>query len=245
MINLFKKKRLCPVCRNTFDNFLKIPDYFLNQYKKYNLIHRLEYMETLNTSEYICPKCGILDRDRLITLYLKECFQRNTEGLLLEFAPSPALSHMLKSFPHIEHKTIDLFMENVDIVADIENLNMLKNEYCDFFVCSHVLEHVKNDQLALSELYRILKSDGVGLLLVPIFLGLDKTLEDERFVSVADRWKYYGQDDHVRAYSKFDFVTNIENAGFRVRQLGQTHFGSKVLKKAGVSLSSVLYVVKK
>lgn len=44
----------------------------------------------------------------------------------------------------------------VDHVIDLMNLPFNESSF-DLFICSHVLEHVENDDLAISELFRITK----------------------------------------------------------------------------------------
>ena len=46
------------------------------------------------------------------------------------------------------------------------------------FFCSHILEHVENDRKAMRELYRILKSNGVGIIMAPILLTLKEVYEN-------------------------------------------------------------------
>ena len=72
-----------------------------------------------------------------------------------------------------------------------------QNGQFDFFICSHVLEHIPDDIKAMKELCRVLKTGGKGIAMVPINFEVEKTLEDPG-TNVAARWKYLGQDDHVR-----------------------------------------------
>ncbi len=43
-----------------------------------------------------------------------------------------------------------------------------KTNSTDFITCNHVLEHVKNDLKLLQELKRVLKKDGIGIIMIPI-----------------------------------------------------------------------------
>ena len=54
----------------------------------------------------------------------------------------------------------------------------------------------------MSEIYRVLKKDGIGILQVPIDNNLEKTYEDSTIVSKKDRTKHFGQYDHVRIYGR-------------------------------------------
>jgi ubiquinone/menaquinone biosynthesis C-methylase UbiE len=88
-------------------------------------------------------------------------------------------------------------------------------------ICSHVLEHVPDDIQALSEIYRVLKKGGVAILMAPINLGLEKSFEAEKdkHYTVSERWKYFGQDDHERLYSKNDFIQRIKSVGFNLEEI--------------------------
>ncbi len=45
-----------------------------------------------------------------------------------------------------DYKTADLSMENVDFKVDMMSM-LFDDESFDFFICSHVLEHVDSDDL--------------------------------------------------------------------------------------------------
>jgi len=47
------------------------------------------------------------------------------------------------------------------IISDACSVKELKNKSFDFVICSNLIEHVKNDELLLSEIKRVLKDDGV------------------------------------------------------------------------------------
>jgi ubiquinone/menaquinone biosynthesis C-methylase UbiE len=114
----------------------------------------------------------------------------------------------------------------------------------DVLLCSHVLEHIPDDRMAMREICRVLKPDGFAVVLVPLVLGVDETHEDPNIKTEALRWKYFGMGDHVRQYGKRDFIARLEAAGLNVEQLGIDHFGAEVFCRAGIAENSVLYVVR-
>jgi hypothetical protein len=61
----------------------------------------------------------------------------------------------------------------------------------------------------------------------------------------AERWRYYGQDDHLRLYGTQDLVARLAAAGFVVRRLDLAHFGAATFARAGIADNSVLYVAEK
>jgi len=81
--------------------------------------------------------------------------------------------------------------------------------------------------------------------MVPINLSINKIVEDPNCDSESERWHRFGQDDHVRLYSKQGFVDRATEAGFTVEQLGQHDFGITTFLKNGISQQSILYVVNK
>ncbi|MBP6431324.1 MAG: class I SAM-dependent methyltransferase [Ferruginibacter sp.] len=202
-------------------------------------------METLSVNSYSCYGCGITDRDRLYILFLEQWIKKDKFYKILEFAPRQSLSNYIKNLPNVEHRTTDLFMKNVDDNLDIQNLHSYKNNNFDLVICSHVLEHVQNDKQAMSELYRILKPEGVGIVMVPLVIGNNAMIEDESITDSCLRIKYFGQADHVRLYSKKIFLERLQSVGFEVMQYNQSCFDSKEWSNAGLSSSSILYVVKK
>jgi predicted SAM-dependent methyltransferase len=55
----------------------------------------------------------------------------------------------------------------VDIIDDGEKLDNIKNESLDYVIANHYLEHCRNPILAVSNMLRVLKKDGILFLTVP------------------------------------------------------------------------------
>jgi SAM-dependent methyltransferase len=236
---------ICPICQTELSHFLPLPLYFLKELNKNQHIHSIFQNETLNIEDYACPKCYSSDRERLYALYFKKSVQENQQYKVLDFAPAPSLRKFIKSFPNIEYRSADLLMDNVDDKVDISDMKIYPDEKFDIFVCSHVLEHVPDDRKAMSELNRILSPNGWGIAMVPICLGLDEIYEDPNITDEGLRWKYFGQNDHLRMYSKQGFIERLENVGFLVNQFGIDYFGEEVFSLNGIHPRSVLYIVHK
>jgi len=241
-----KKEFYCPVCNKYILDYLPIDNIFNENLKKYGFKYSSDEFETFNPNKYTCPRCSSSDRDRLYALYIdkkiKELDQTKKYNLI-EFAPS--LTKYLKSKNIFNYTSVDLYMESADIKADIMDLKQIKDNSVDVFLCSHILEHVKDDKKALAELYRISKKDAWGIIMVPIPLPLEKTFEDSSIIKEEDRWKYFGQNDHVRLYSKNDFMEKIINSGFSLEQCGIDFFDKDNFKKMGINDKSILYIVRK
>jgi SAM-dependent methyltransferase len=85
----------------------------------------------------------------------------------------------------------------------------------DVVICSHVLEHVPDDRMAMREIRRVLDREGVAYLPHPVFPERAETWEDATIVTPEARRHAYGQEDHVRLYGR-DFTARLEGAGFTV-----------------------------
>lgn len=239
-------KTYCPVCRSKNAGFSPLPDFYRLNAERYGYEHYGKgEMTALET--YSCAECGASDRERLYAYWLQYSFKR--QGTLakrmIHFAPEGGLSaYLLQSQLFSEYETADLAMEGVSHKVDLTKLPFSDNSY-DFFICSHVLEHVDDDIAAIRELFRITRGGGCGILMAPIIVGLSRTLEDSSITDAGERWRLFGQDDHVRLYCHDDYVEKIRSQGFRVEELDEKYFGTWLFKMLGVKPSSILYVVRK
>jgi len=246
-------KYRCPVCKNGVTRFDQLP----RDANAYGFKYSPEEAETCNAANYSCPICGAADRERLYALYLQEYFRTIAQNYsvgdpirIIDFAPTSTLSKFIKeligeSTAMFCYRTADLYLEGVDDRVDIMEMPIYQDDSVDFFVCSHILEHVADDQKALRELYRILKPGGRGILVVPIVLTAKEIDEDPSVTDVGERWRRFGQDDHVRLYSKEGFLERAWQAGFTINPLGSEHFGLETFRKHGISDLSVLYIAEK
>jgi SAM-dependent methyltransferase len=235
----------CTVCNSTGVGMNPLPIYYFKELHKYQYIHNIFFTETINFEHYSCENCGAADRDRLYALYLKEFLKKNEIISILDIAPALSLSNFLKAFENVNYRSMDISMLGVDDHLDITNMYKYNDNQFDYYLCSHVLEHIPDDLKAMQELYRILKPGGKGITMVPINLELKETMEDPTKTSIGDRWKYFGQDDHVRQYAKTDFINRLKSVGFKVELFDITYFGEETFKKNAIYPTSVLYVVSK
>ena len=172
-----------------------------------------------------CPSCGSLERHRLLALLLNNTPSILASGaVVLHFAPEACITTLLKKLD-IKYASADLDRTDVDLKLNIEDIDTSDEQY-DIIVCSHVLEHV-NDKDALSELRRILKPNGIIIIMVPIIEGCDMTYEDDTIRNSKDRLIHFGQEDHVRVYGA-DFIQRLTGAGFQVKV--HTAFGKEAVR---------------
>jgi len=242
----FNTELYCPVCDSVPNKFNALPAF----YNENSIKYKYKYfgtgeMTALDT--YSCDNCGASDRERIYAHHIRHNFIGNEVFNFYHFAPEAGLKGLIKNFfSNINYKTFDLLLSDVDIYADLTNLNMIQDNECDFFICSHVLEHIEDDRKAMGELYRITKPGGTGILMAPISLAINRSIEHIPGVETDDdRWENYGQNDHLRLYAKADFIERIIESGFTLYQYDIKYFGKTTFKRLGLKPTSVLYIVKK
>lgn len=244
----FNNDQYCPVCNEKTLYFSPLSKQFRNKIYIGNKIFSYLNAETLNYKAYTCPKCSASDRERLYALFFREFILPYSEiqrMKIVHFAPENALKKFMERHSFKLYRTADLLMKNVDDQVDLTKLNIYSENYFDFFICSHMLEHILDDKQAVSELFRILKPNGKGILMVPILLGLEKTYEDSSITSEEDRLRHFGQEDHVRAYSKYDYINMLSKIGFKVIEFSVNDFTNKQFQSAGINKKAILYIVEK
>lgn len=244
MVNL---RYYCPVCDHKHSGYLPLPAEFSDKLVQFGFDAVKLQMEFLNRDMIISPCCGAMDRERICAEYLlrklgDRFYAPNFR--FLEFAPTPVFSHFLKTHFTFRHETADLLRPGVDFKLDLTNMPEIASESVDAWISLHMLEHIPNDAAALHELYRILKPKGFGLLMVPLSLSLETTDEDP-LASESERWRRFGQDDHIRTYAKKDFLHRTARASFTIEQLDITWFGIDCFTRLGLPNQGVLYIVSK
>lgn len=236
--------RICSCCgRRTRYNALS--KYYQLEQTKYDTIPYIP--ETINKKEYMCTYCGASDRDRMMIQFMKmvglPC--AGEEISILQIAPSKTIELWIKNeCPNIRYESTDLFMKDVTFKADIQNMFTIVDNTYDFFICSHVLEHVKDDRKAMRELKRILKLDGIGIFLVPIALDLGQ-IDEEWGLSEEENWRRFGQGDHCRQYNRQGLIQRLTEEGFFVHPLGKEFFGEKAFLENALIDTSTLYILSK
>ena len=165
------------------------------------------------TENAICPGCRSHIRHRFIAAYLRDRTDLLTGGRkLLHFAPEPALGRMLRACTNYVATDIDpsLFDDGC-VRADITALPW-SSSYFDAIVCSQVLNVIKDDDIALAELLRVLRPGGHAIITVPIYGA--HTAENP-LLTEADRVREYGVAEHCRMYG-LDIMDKMRRAGFDV-----------------------------
>lgn len=178
----------------------------------------LPYGYEIQRPNVLSPGTLSLERHRLMWLYLKEHTDFFTSpAKVLHMAPEQCFLERFKKLNNLDYTTADLYSPIVDIKADILDLPFEDNTF-DIVFCNHVLEHIEDDSKAMKELYRVMKSGGMGIFQVPQDLSLETTYEDASINSPEARKQHFGQYDHVRVYGQ-DYFDRLEAAGFKVEKV--------------------------
>jgi ubiquinone/menaquinone biosynthesis C-methylase UbiE len=130
------------------------------------------------------------------------------------------------------------------IKADITNIPFEDNSF-DIIICNHVLEHIPDDRLAMSELYRVMKKGAWAILQVPIDYNRETTYEDFTITTPEGREKFFGQNDHVRIYGR-DYPDRLKSVGFSVMEDDFIKsFSEEEISKFVFTPSELIYFCKK
>lgn len=176
--------------------------------------NKLRSFITLDNSDLLCPFCGSLSRNRRLWQYINE--NALLFGDVLHFSPSRCLFRVFKKNTEINYYSADYENEFLaDFQIDITNISSAADSF-DLIICYHILEHIVEDIKAMKELHRVLKPNGRLLIQTPFKEG--NTYEDPSITSREERKMHFGQEDHVRIYSKKDLKTKLEETGFKVLQ---------------------------
>jgi SAM-dependent methyltransferase len=163
-----------------------------------------------------CPRCNAKARHRRIWLYLEERVGlSDIERRVLEVAPWPSFLRRLRRMPNIRFVGLDIgqWGPQVTLVGDARAIPVRTGAF-DLVLCVHVLEHVQDDRLVMSELNRVLKPGGVAVVNVP--MRLDRpTHEDPTITDPEERSRVFGEPFHVRYYGP-DLGDRLTAAGFEV-----------------------------
>ncbi len=167
----------------------------------------------------ICPRCNSNARERLIYLYVKHRTTLLSETVrILHVAPEPELQRVFLRCALLQYFSADLEPIPNAILAlkmDLMRMPFPVNTF-DVIICSHVLEHIVDDQQGMRELFRVLKVGGWAILQAPIALSLQTTYENPALTNEQDRIREFGQRDHLRLYA-LDYLDRLKCAGFTVR----------------------------
>ncbi|PQP34806.1 hypothetical protein C6A37_05815, partial [Desulfobacteraceae bacterium SEEP-SAG9] len=109
----------------------------------------------------LIPTLKIPSASRIsLDIELKRMFKRLEPGVVLDVGAGRSVAY--KPFiPHTKYMTMDIDSSfNPDICCDLHQIEW-QSEYFDTVIAVEVLEHLYDPQMAVNQIYRILKKRGV------------------------------------------------------------------------------------
>lgn len=175
----------------------------------------------------VCPDCRSFERHRFSQTVLKDMLPEYGDTVL-HIAPEPMVADWLQGFAG-NYLSIDLSSPLAMRHMDITALDLPDARF-SLIYCSHVLEHIPDDAKAMAELRRVLRPDGLAVIMVPIRPGA--TYEDPAIVSPEQRLLHFQQEDHVRIYG-LDLVDRLAAAGFATEVLRVSDYPADDAQRMG------------
>ncbi|MBR6831729.1 MAG: class I SAM-dependent methyltransferase [Tidjanibacter sp.] len=216
----------CPICGHHYRKFLP-------------------YGYTVVRENALCPHCLSLERHRLLWLFLDNYMQltEQKEATLLHMAPERCLMDKLESLFGDGYLTADIESPLAKLKMDIRNIPLAENSM-DIIFCNHILEHIDDDQLAMRELYRVMKNGGWGVLLSPVNYSLAITREAPANSTAEQRYELFGQADHMREYG-LDYADRLRSVGFEVEEIRYAESLTPQQCKRYSIINEIVYLVRK
>lgn len=105
---------------------------------------------------------------------------------------------------------IHAILESLSITCKREDVCSLSfpDRFFDVSIATELLEHIPNDEVALKELCRVTKDDGLIMLSVPVDEPKERCMGWEK-----DRWGSYG---HIHQYTGESFKELMKRSGLKV-----------------------------
>lgn len=217
----------CPVCERSFSKFLSYGS------------------EVAHRENVLCPFDLTLERHRLMWLYLRDHSNFFTDPQkVLHIAPEQCFHKKFQDQKNLDYLTGDLESPIADMHFDLHDIPLEDNRF-DIVFCNHVMEHVNDAIRCMSELNRVMKPGGWGIMQVPQDFSRETTYEDPSIVTPEDREKHYWQKDHVRLFGK-DYPNWLRKAGFEVKEFRkEDYYTAEQIERYRLSKEEILYIVSK
>lgn len=158
----------------------------------------------------LCPRCLSLERHReFIVLFRRVRPLYGERVRVLDIAPTLAFSTLCAADPDIDYVSLDRESRLAMIRGDLQRLPFRTGAF-DFALCSHVLDYVPDDVLAMREIRRVLNDGGLAI--------LEQIFHTDR---PTEEWGGPRPEklDRIRQYGR-DYLDRLSQAGFHLRPAG-------------------------
>ena len=200
----------CNICGERVEGFEKSKFHFSEGFSKYHLIGG-GARDNVN-----CPSCGSGDRVRWQYWVLgkhTEIFKDKCR--VLHIAPEYGIKERIQDNILCDYYMGDIVCGIGTHIIDVTNIQF-KDNFFDYIIMNHVLEHIEDEARAITELKRVLKPNGKLILSFPICTDID-TYENPDIQTPEERLAEYGQEDHVRLYGR-DYKARLMKYGLNIEE---------------------------
>ena len=132
---------------------------------------------------------------------------------------------------------IDPYRRGVNTIKAFGETLPFRDNTFDIAICSAVLEHVKEPQLIIHEMYRILKPGGKVYITVPFLQPYHAAPEDYQ------RWTLNGLKDLMKEFEEIDSGITVgpgSTVGWILVEYVQIFFDNEMLKKISKNIAKVI-----
>ena len=189
----------------------------------------------LQREGFLCGNCSASSRHRAVIYVLGKClgtsgiplaaWSSHKEIRMLESSGRGPYPMMLKEkFEYINTEyqpAASLMQQPSNRYADFQQLAFPDQQF-DYVIATDVFEHIREDEKAFGEVYRVLKTDGVFIMTVPYNHDWEKTLVRVRTEGEKDIFllpaEYHGGGGQTLAYRTYgrDLLERLRQHGFSV-----------------------------
>lgn len=237
--------RRCEVCTSLYRSRL-------DSGYGFPVLEQLQVIGGMTRRADVCPICHSSSRERLIWFYLTKEFGLSDGARrhlrVAHFAPEKGLSQRLERLFPEGYRAYDFapqryrHLRRVE-AQDIQKLS-LASASVDLLICNHVMEHVFDLSAALCEVRRVLSADGLAIMQAPIALKLDRMRDGGQSISEAERIALFGQQDHVRLFTKEGYIDALTAAGLSVTPYEPFHEHSEEATAWDLDPFETLFVIR-
>ncbi len=225
IINKSGVSRRCNICNNTFRWFGK----YKKGTKYQPSFHKMIKMVDSDFDTFSCIYCYAHDRERHLFMYFDKLnfWDFIKKAKILHFAPEKHISEKISIIKPPEYIKGDLYPKDKETEKIDATEIPYDGEHFDLVICNHVLEHIPDYRKAISEIYRVLKFNGVAILQAPYSKLLKSNFEDDGIDSDKLRLFFYGETDHYRIFSETHFFNELQDAGFTLNVVSNNELFDK------------------
>jgi len=173
--------------------------------------------------EFLCNKCGWSSRHRFYLQFIEDEI-RKTNFKIIYLPNDDEINTLFKRLQlnNLLPKIYTSFYDdkyanhNKDQVLNYINISKedlttitYEDNFFDFVISNHTLEHIENYQLALKELFRITKINGHLIIHLPIKWNFEKNLRIATLIDDKIHWFskpcYHGEKEQFPVFWEFGF----------------------------------------